>query len=131
MASPHLLLDVRQKTAMIEKQFKIPCEQIKRLIPSMGGCIASDRILVDGELVGYMYRERPEKDYDSGWCFFSGTEDQVYADDPRNFAIYDVNTVANYDSAIIPYLESEFGRAYERVPGTTMFREVSFAPPKD
>jgi hypothetical protein len=97
----------------------------------MGGCMASDRILVDGELVGYMYRERPKKDYDSGWCFFSGTEDQAYTDDPKHFAIYDVNTVANYDPAIIPYLESESSRAYERISGTSKFQEVSFAPPED
>jgi hypothetical protein len=116
---------------MSEKKFKIPGEQIKRLIPSMGGCMASDKILVDGELVGYMYRERPKKDHDSGWCFFSGAEDQAYTEAPKHFAIYDVNTVANYDPAIIPYLESEFGRAYERVPGTPKFQEVSFAPPED
>ena len=114
---------------MSEKKFKIPGEQIKRLISSMGGCMASDKILVDGERIGYMYRERPKSDYASGWCFFSGTEDQEYTDDPNHFAIYNVNTVANHDPDIIPYLESEFGRAYERISGTSKFREVPFAPP--
>ena len=116
---------------MGEKQFKIPRDQIKRLVPSMGGCLASDKILVDGERVGYMYRERREDDYDSGWCFFAGTEDQAYADNPRHFGIYNVNTVANYDQDIVPYLESDFDRAYERIPGTSKFREVPFVPLED
>lgn len=116
---------------MSEKKFKIPGEQIRQLVPSMGGCMASDRILVDGQPVGYMYRERPERDPDSGWCFFSGTEDQAYTADPQHFGIYDVNTIANYDPAIIPYLQSEFGNAYERIAGTSKFKKVSFAPPED
>jgi hypothetical protein len=116
---------------MSEKRFRIPGEQIRQLIPKMGGCYASDKILVDGEPVGYMYRQQPEKDWDSGWCFMSGTEDQAYADDPNHWAIYEVNTVANYDLAIIPYLQSEFPRAYERIPGTSEFREVAFASPED
>ena len=58
---------------MPEKRFKIPGDQIKRLIPNMGGCFASDRVTVDGIKVGYMYREEPDKDLDSGWRFFSET----------------------------------------------------------
>ena len=41
----------------IHKAFRIPGNQIQRLIPDMGGCLASGRITVDGMKVGYMYRE--------------------------------------------------------------------------
>lgn len=81
-----------------------------------GSCIASDRILVDGVRVGYLYRERPDGTVDSGWRFFSGDESQGYVDDPSNFAIYDVNTVANYDPEVIPLLDAPIGAAYERDP---------------
>ncbi len=37
----------------------------------MGGCIATDKITVAGELVDYMIRETPNNDIDSGWQFFS------------------------------------------------------------
>ena len=39
------------------KPFRIPGDQIQQLAPGRGGCYASDRITVDGERVGYMYRE--------------------------------------------------------------------------
>ena len=65
-----------------KKQFKITADQIRQVIPNMGGCFASDRIMVDGLPVGYMYREEPDRHVDSGWRFLSGDESQVYVDDP-------------------------------------------------
>src|SRR5687768_12547907 len=105
-----------------DKKFKIPGHQIKKLIPDMGGCFASDRITVDGAAVGYMYREQPDKAWDSGWRFFAGDESQDYADNPDNFAIYDVNTICNYDRALIPFLDAPVGAALGRIPGTDNFR---------
>ena len=100
---------------MTDKKFKLPKEQFKQLIEEgMGACIASDKITVDGLLVGYMYREEPQIDVDSGWRFFSGTEDQEYVDNPDNLMYYDLNTIANYDPAIIPYLHLETGTELER-----------------
>ena len=71
-----------------------------------------------------MYREEPDNNIDSGWSFFSGTESQEYLDDSANTSLYDVNTVANYDPAIIPYLDSAVGTQLERVSGTNQFRKV-------
>jgi hypothetical protein len=40
---------------MPEKKFHLPAENIKRLVEHNGGCIATDKITVDGRPVGYMY----------------------------------------------------------------------------
>ncbi len=108
-----------------EKNFRIKGEDIKQLIGSKGGCMASDKITVEGELVDFMYRENPDFDVDNGWRFLSGTETQDYADNPDNWAIYDTNTIANYDKAIIPYLDLPIGTELERVNGTETFRQIS------
>lgn len=104
------------------KNFKLKAEQIVDLIEVMGGCIATDKITVDGELVDYMYREEPSNEIDSGWRFFSGTESQAYIDDLKNSDVYDVNTIANYDPAIIPYLDLPVGTKLDRVRGSANFR---------
>ncbi len=96
------------------KNFKLKAEDIKDLIPRMGGCMATDKITVDGLKVIYMYRETPDNDIDSGWRFLSGTEDQEYLDNAGNTMIYDVNTIANYDPAIIPYLNLPYPVELER-----------------
>ena len=99
---------------MREKKFKLSADQIEKLIEPMGSCVASDKITVDGFFVGYMYREESNFSADSGWRFFSGTEEQEYVDNPDNLMFYDLNTIANYDPAIIPYLPLGVGSELER-----------------
>jgi hypothetical protein len=96
------------------KTYYLASDRIRELAPGRGSCIASDRILVGGARVGYLYRELPDNNVDSGWRFFSGDESQEYADNANNFAMYDVNTVANYDPEIIPLLDAPIGAAFER-----------------
>ncbi len=103
------------------KKFKLSAEQIEKLIPSMGYCFATNRITVDGMPVQYMCREVPEEDGDSGWQFFAGTETEEYLDNSDNVAIYDVNTIANYDKAIIPYLNLPYGSRLERIENEDEF----------
>ncbi|SDE00695.1 DUF2185 domain-containing protein [Niabella drilacis] len=99
---------------MNNKIFRIKKEDIKKVISPMGGCYASDMITVEGLPVKYMYREEGNFEKDSGWRFLSGTESQEYLDNPENLMIYDVNTIANYDPSIIPYLNAEIGSEFIR-----------------
>lgn len=99
------------------KQFVKSGDEILHLLHDWegpDGCIASDRILVDGCRVGYMYREEPEQEWDSGWRFLAGDETVEYANDPANAGIYKLNTLCNYDPEIQPFLNDEYGCAYAR-----------------
>lgn len=96
------------------KRFHLPPAAIHPLAVGLGACIASDQITVGGKRVGYMYREKPDGAPDSGWRFFSGDESQTYADDAEHFAFYDINTIANYDPTVIPFLEAPIGSAFAR-----------------
>ena len=116
---------------MPEKQFKIAGDQIKLLAEGHGGCYATDMITVEGQKVGYMYREKPDFPEDSGWRFFSRKESQDYLEDPDHTAIYDVNTIANYDVAIISLLGSPMGSAFEHRGLFRRFVEVPFEPPAE
>ncbi len=96
------------------KQFAIAAEAMKPLVNGMGACMATDRITVDAMPVGYMYREVADNAQDSGWRFFEGSESPDYLVEAINHEIYSVNTIANYDPAIIPYLDSPTGTALVR-----------------
>lgn len=114
----------------VKKTFKLAAEQIKPLATGRGGCIATDRITVDGCPVRFMYREEPDNHVDSGWRFMSGFEDDAYMDDPKNHNAYDVNTIANYDPSIIPYLDAPVGSVFEKRPESTQFVAVDdWMPP--
>jgi hypothetical protein len=113
------------------KRWFLRAEDIRPLAPGFGACFASDRIMVSGMRVGFMYREAPDLAGDSGWRFLSGDETQDELDDPDRIGVFDVNTVANVDPSIVPLLLSRVGSAFERGPGDDRFVAVDFVPDRD
>jgi hypothetical protein len=115
----------------MEKKFRLSADRIKPLAIRRGACYATDMITVDGHKVGYMYREEPRLEVHSGWTFMSGRETQEYVDDPKNIMLYDINTIANYDPEIIPFLGAPIGSAFERDSQSGEFVEIPFEPSDD
>lgn len=110
---------------MGQKKFLLSKEEIIKILSRpMGAGMATDKIMVDGEIVDYMYREKSVDEIDSGWKFLSGSEDQEYLDNADNTGIYDLNTIANYDPGIIPYLDLPEGTQLERIMGTNQFQRI-------
>ncbi|MCD2164073.1 DUF2185 domain-containing protein [Comamonas koreensis] len=97
-----------------QKKFALSAEQIKPLATGRGGCIATDRITVDGRPVGYMERQETTRPGDSGWRFTAGDENQAYMSERTNHQVYDVNTIANYSPDIIEFLDAPPRSAFER-----------------
>jgi hypothetical protein len=64
--------------------------------------------------VGYLYRENPDNQDDSGWRVFSGDETQEYADDAANFAMYNATTILEIDPSIASLLATPSPAAFER-----------------
>jgi hypothetical protein len=106
------------------KDFRLAAEKLAELAPGRGACVATDQVTVEGMQIGYMYREEPDlvNTVDSGWRFFSGLESQEYIDEAGNWEIFDVNTIANYDPAILPYLDLPIGTELERDADGRFFR---------
>lgn len=98
------------------KTFKLSKEALRPLAPGRGSCLATDMITVEGLRVGFMYRETPSYRDDSGWRFTAGEESDAYMEDPDHHGVYDVNTLANYDPDILPFLDAPAGSAFERDP---------------
>lgn len=105
------------------KTYKLTADQIEPIATGYGGCIATDLITVEGNPVMYMYREEPRNERDSGWRFFSGLEDDAYMATPSFHAVYDVNTIANYDPTIVIFLDAPIGSEFEKEdPGSQFVR---------
>ncbi|MCH5325313.1 MAG: DUF2185 domain-containing protein [Eubacterium sp.] len=119
-----------------EKTYCISAEDIRPLLTDWqgaNGCIASDRITVDGCKVGYCYREQPDpekEDWDSGWRFLAGDESDEYINNANNSGIYALNTICNLDPDIMIFLNSPYGTAYGR-DKDGFFKEEEFTPTED
>lgn len=99
------------------RDYHVKAEDVKHLLPDWegaDGCIATNRITVEGYKVGYCYREEPDGGWDSGWRFTAGDESEAYMDDPNNAGIYKLNTICNDDPDIIPLLNTPAPCAFAR-----------------
>ena len=115
------------------RDYHVKAEDVKHLLPDWegaDGCIATNRITVEGCKVGYCYREKPDGDWDSGWRFTAGDESEEYMDDPNNAGIYKLNTICNDDPDIIPLLRTSAPCAFER-DGNGMFQQIKDWKPEN
>ncbi len=111
------------------KNFKIPREQLRTLLPNRGLCMAPDTILVEGLPVALIYRVMPSTMHDSGWRLFTGVESEEYLSNSRYNGIYDLNTVVNYCPEVIPLLDSPPYSAFRKTDDgqwVNMSREVNW-----
>ena len=109
------------------KPLYIEPAQTRPVATGFGACYATDEIVVTGRAVGYMYREEPDSERDSGWRFMAGDEDQAYMDDPEHLGVYDINLIANIDPSVVKHLAAPVGSAFERDPESGRWEKVEAA----
>ena len=116
------------------RDFHVKAEDMKNLLPDWeeaSGCIATNRITVEGCKVGYCYREKADGDWDSGWRFTAGDESDEYMDDPNNAGIYGLNSICNDDPDIIPLLNTPAPCAFERDENGVFQQIKDWTPDED
>ncbi|MFC3800942.1 DUF2185 domain-containing protein [Cohnella sp. GCM10012308] len=68
----------------------------------------------EGGSVRWLYREKPDREEDSGWRLFEGTENDEYNSHASNISIVNVYALLDKDPSLITPLRGEFGTAFER-----------------
>jgi len=92
-------------------------------------CFVTARVLRDGEPVGYLYREEPDRDDDSGWRIMAGDESDEYMDDPDNVYYVALGAVLNRDDSFLHLLDSPAGSAFGRDAGGADFHPEAAPEP--
>lgn len=91
------------------------------LSTALDRCIATKEVSERGNAVGFLYREAPVFENDSGWRFFSGEESDEYTDNPDNFTISSLADIVRENPEISHLLSQEQGaweiteQGFERV----------------
>lgn len=88
-------------------------------------CFVSHRILKDRQRVGYLYREDPDTEEDSGWRLLAGDESDEYVDDSNNLSFVSLGAVLNIDDSFVDLLESPAGCQFAFDDRTGEFVAVS------
>ena len=75
----------------------------------------SKKILKEDWKVGYMRRDKPVNENDSGWSFCAGNEDDEYYNDYKNIALVSVYEVYQIDPDILNYISNPVGTELIRI----------------
>lgn len=92
--------------------------------------LVSKMVAEGGEPVRFMYREKPDREGDSGWRIFSAKESDAYNEDHRNIAIIRLADLA--DKRADKLLDEPVGSVFERKEGNDEFvRVTDWQPTED
>ncbi|MCP1771699.1 hypothetical protein J2T38_000499 [Neisseria perflava] len=83
------------------------------LAVALNRCIATKTVSEQGDPVGFLYREAPVFEHDSGWRFFSGDETDEYTDNPDNFTVCSMSDITKNNPDIVALLTKPEGSAWE------------------
>lgn len=82
--------------------------------PYWAKCFVTHRVLYDGVRVGYLYRELPDDEADSGWRMTAGDECDDYMNDPNNSSFVALGSVLREDASIVDLLKTPAPCAFVR-----------------
>lgn len=88
-------------------------------------CFVTKRVLDEGHKVGYLYRDAPDEERDSGWRITSNTESDEYMEDSNNIAYVSLGAVLSRDDSFIELLDQPEGSAFIRDTETGAFSRVA------
>lgn len=83
-------------------------------------CFVTNNILYEGESVGYLYREAPDDESDSGWRLSTGLESEEYMDNADNISYVSLGAVLREDDSFVDLLDSEVGMEFGRDESGTL-----------
>ncbi|KAN0052741.1 hypothetical protein ACTA71_006847 [Dictyostelium dimigraforme] len=95
---------------------------IKQLFDQL--CLVSNRILVDKEHIGYIFRENGTFPNDSGWRIFAGDEADDYMNKKENYQLVSLASVLNIDDSILLLLGSSIDHHFEFDDESNQWKEL-------
>jgi hypothetical protein len=107
---------------IINTEHDSPYNIVNRYLPR---CFVTQRVLRDGARVGYLYREEPDNEKDSGWRLTAGDESTEYLNESGNIAFVSLGAVLNLDDSFLSLIESPVGSAFARDRETGQFRPIT------
>lgn len=76
-------------------------------------CFVTHRVLYEGAAIGYLYREEPDTEEDSGWRIMCGDETEEYMDSSDNISFVSLGAVLREDDRIVDLLDEPIGSIFE------------------
>ncbi|SFA75647.1 hypothetical protein SAMN05216312_101307 [Cohnella sp. OV330] len=86
--------------------------------------LVSNKCLEKGNCVRWLYRETPDREDDSGWRLFEGTESDDYSSHASNISLVNIHSLLDKDPSLLMPLKGAIGTAFERENAKSRWIEV-------
>jgi hypothetical protein len=86
--------------------------------------LVSEMAFEKGEIIRFLYRQKADRDQDSGWRMFTGHESKEYTDDPKKIRIVAVGYMLDRDPTLLDPLKEGIGAVFERKSKDTPWQKV-------
>ncbi len=92
----------------------------------------SERVLEDGGCVRFLYREATDREQDSGWRVFAGSESDEELNDPKRIQLVPIWKLIEGDDSLAMIFEAPVGSVFERESCEAAFQVVTdWSPSED
>ncbi|GAC07070.1 immunity protein Imm33 domain-containing protein [Paraglaciecola chathamensis] len=114
---PMYITDLKHRDSIEFRECHIMDTDLDDPVPSLPDkyikrCFVTHNILHQDQPVGFLYREQPEYDDDSGWRITAGNETDEYMLDPSNSSYVSLGAVLRKDDSFLALTESDIGMAF-------------------
>lgn len=82
-------------------------------IQNPGGCVVSNNIINKKGVLKWCIKEKPFNPADNGWRFLSDIDTEDFLNDSANMSIWDFNTIAEIEPAILSIYNLPIGTDVE------------------
>ena len=96
-----------------QREYMEPSINRIRIINQRG--YLSKKIAEEGWKIGYMCRDEAINEYDSGWSFMAGNEEETYFEDPDHLLLVWVQDIYQMDPDIFSYIDLPAGTRLIRI----------------
>lgn len=93
--------------------------------------LVSKMCVEDGNIIRFLYREKPDREQDSGWRMFTGLESEEYNNAPGNIRLVKVGYLLDKDPTLLQPLKGGQGSVYEREEKDKPWQKVEDWSPPD
>lgn len=87
--------------------------------------IVSEMCFAKDGIVRFLYREKPDREEDSGWRMFTGYETPEYNEDAKHARLVDVGYMLDRDPSLLEPLKEGIGAVFERKGKGTPWQRVT------
>lgn len=125
-----LYRDLDADGRLVSVRIELGTEQRRKLARQLElrwstSALVSKKITNDGQPVRFLYREAADRNEDSGWRMFSGTESKEYNERAENIVIVPLSRFADIDKRVDKLLDEPIGSVFERREAEDEFYRVT------